>query len=96
MDLDARNLLSLFTSGFGTCMDACAAYSTYASGFADREDDESNTCRGVSFVPHWTNVTAAKNARAKGNCYLKGGRVNETSLATPNGRECHSGVYLPG
>ncbi|KAK4134394.1 hypothetical protein BT67DRAFT_434451 [Trichocladium antarcticum] len=94
---DAPNppLLSLFTADFGTCMDACAAWTTYLPRSFDNTANA--TCHAVSFVPAWTSKATAGAGKAPGNCYLKGGPQNETGLDTPNiGTPCHAAVLLVG
>ncbi|KAK3352970.1 hypothetical protein B0T25DRAFT_543255 [Lasiosphaeria hispida] len=88
-------LFSLFTSSFSTCMDACAAYTKYVPTYYG--NNANSTCAAVSFIPAWTGKVNATNGGAPGNCYLKPGPQNGTSLAVPNiGVDCHAGVYTPG
>jgi hypothetical protein len=100
---DAPNppLLSLFTANFGTCMDACAAYTKYVPGSfpgnsssdGDTTPAANTTCEAVSFIPAWTSKVTANQGGAPGNCYLKGGPQNETGLTTPNiGVDVHAAV----
>ncbi|KAK3390505.1 hypothetical protein B0H63DRAFT_519723 [Podospora didyma] len=94
-NLDAPNppLLSLFTSDFKTCMDACAAYSKYEPGFFG--SNVNTTCSAVSFIPAWTNKTTALLGTAPGNCYLKPGPQSEGNLTTPNiGVSVHAALLL--
>ncbi|KAJ4300409.1 hypothetical protein N0V88_003083 [Collariella sp. IMI 366227] len=81
-------LIALFTADFDTCMDACAAYTQFVS-------DPSVDTGGLNrFIPSWTNKTAATVAKAPGNCYLKAGPLNKTSLTTPT-LVCHSALLAP-
>ncbi|KAK4152501.1 hypothetical protein C8A00DRAFT_34800 [Chaetomidium leptoderma] len=94
---DAPNapLLSLFAANFGTCMDACAAYTKYVPGTFGNTANA--TCGAVSFIPAWANKITASNGGAPGNCYLKGGPQNESALTTPNiGVDCHAAIFTPG
>ncbi|KAH6631720.1 hypothetical protein F5144DRAFT_229729 [Chaetomium tenue] len=103
---DAPNppLLSLFTANFGTCMDACAAYTKYVPATSSDSDGGGNTtadadtiCQAVSFIPAWTNKLTAERGGAPGNCYLKGGPQNETGLNVPEiGVDCHAAIFTPG
>ncbi|EAQ88153.1 hypothetical protein CHGG_04772 [Chaetomium globosum CBS 148.51] len=101
---DAPNppLLSLFTANFGTCMDACAAYTkyvpaTYSSDGGNTSADVDAICQAVSFIPAWTNKLTAERGGAPGNCYLKGGPQNETGLNVPEiGVDCHAAIFTPG
>ncbi|KAK0619820.1 hypothetical protein B0T14DRAFT_496474 [Immersiella caudata] len=88
-------LMKLFTSSFSTCMDACASYTKYVSITFGRGDN--TTCAAVSFVPAWTDKSIASAGGAPGNCYLKPGPQNLTTLETPNiGVAVHAGVWNPG
>ncbi|KAK0715863.1 hypothetical protein B0H67DRAFT_488970, partial [Lasiosphaeris hirsuta] len=88
-------LLSLFTSSFSTCMDACAAYTKYIPTYFG--NDANSSCVAVSFIPAWTSKTTASNGYAPGNCYLKPGPQNGTSLKVPNiGVDCHAAIYTEG
>ncbi|GKT45589.1 uncharacterized protein ColSpa_05770 [Colletotrichum spaethianum] len=81
-------LMSLFTANFDNCMDACAAFSNYESGF-----DGNATCQAVSFIPLWTTRAGAVAGKAPGNCYLKPGPQTRDKLETPNiGTECHAAI----
>ncbi|GAB1318856.1 Apple domain-containing protein [Madurella fahalii] len=94
---DAPNspLLSMFTADFDTCMDACAAYTSYLPGSFGNV--ENSTCEAVSFIPAWTNKTTAEAGDAPGNCYLKGGPQTEDGLNIPNiGVDCHAAILTPG
>ncbi len=94
-DAQGTPLMALFTSNFGTCMDACAAYSKYIP--LHFRDDNDTVCAGVSFIPLWTSKTTAEAGKAPGNCFLKPGPQNVTSLEVPNiGTDCHAAIYLPG
>ncbi|KAK3294916.1 uncharacterized protein B0H64DRAFT_443950 [Chaetomium fimeti] len=101
-DKDAPNdpLLSLFTANFGTCMDACAAYTKYVTPdmiSSGNSTDANATCEAVSFIPAWTNKLTAERGGAPGNCYLKGGPQNETGLKDPDiGVDCHAAIFTPG
>lgn len=82
-------LMKLFTSDMNTCMDACASYSQYTP--ASFGNNTNTTCGAVSFIPLWTNKTAALVGGAPGNCYLKPKQTG--SLDTPNiGTDCHAAV----
>jgi hypothetical protein len=86
-------LMSLFVGDFDDCMDACASYSYYTASDFSNGTLVNQTCAAVSFVPLWTNRTAAFIGGAPGNCYLKPGPQNRTALYTPNiGTECHSAI----
>ena len=94
---DAANtpLMSLFTSDFNTCMDACAAYTFYMPSLFG--DNNNTTCTGVSFIPLWTTKSGALAGKAPGNCYLKPGEQNDDTITTPNiGTECHAGILNTG
>ncbi|KAF9870298.1 hypothetical protein CkaCkLH20_12145 [Colletotrichum karsti] len=81
-------LMSLFTANFDNCMDACASFTSSEKGF-----NGNATCEGVSFIPLWTTRSGAVAGKAPGNCYLKPGPQNRTSLETPNiGTECHAAI----
>ncbi|KXX80276.1 hypothetical protein MMYC01_203615 [Madurella mycetomatis] len=94
---DAPNspLLSMFTADFGTCMDACAAYTSYLpQTFGNTEN---LTCEAVSFIPAWTDRVTADAGDAPGNCYLKGGPQTEEELTIPRiGVDCHAAILTPG
>lgn len=82
-------LISIFTSDINTCMDSCAAYS--GSMTTHFGNNTNSTCGGVSFIPLWTNKTAALVGGAPGNCYLKPTQTGSPN--TPNiGTECHAGI----
>lgn len=74
-------------------MDACASYTKYVSiNFGGRSIN--STCAAVSFVPAWTDKSIASAGGAPGNCYLKPGPQNSTTLTTPNiGVSVHAGVW---
>jgi hypothetical protein len=94
-DAKFNPLMKLFTSSFSTCMDACASYTKYVSITFGRSDN--TTCAAVSFVPAWTDKSIASAGGAPGNCYLKPGPQNLTTLETPNiGVAVHAGVWNPG
>ncbi|KAM7216003.1 hypothetical protein V8F06_008581 [Rhypophila decipiens] len=87
-------LLSLFTSNFQTCMDACSAYSKYMPGNFDPKGTNT-TCVAVSFIPLWTVKQDAEDGFAPGNCYLKPGPMDLSDLKPANiGTECHSAVLV--
>ncbi|ORY58100.1 uncharacterized protein BCR38DRAFT_76399 [Pseudomassariella vexata] len=84
---------SLFVGNFDDCMDACASYTFFIPSDFSNETITNQTCAGVSFIPLWTNRTAAVKGTAPGNCYLKPGPQNRTALSTPNiGTECHAAI----
>ncbi|KAL6407278.1 hypothetical protein AUP68_10107 [Ilyonectria robusta] len=86
---DAANapLFSLFTGNFDGCMEACTAWNNFNSTNA-------NTCRAVSFIPLWTNITVARNGNAAGDCFLKPKPQRKADLTTPNiGTECHAAIH---
>ena len=87
-------LMSLFTADFNTCMDACASYTASIPGdFTFNTTNANSTCNSVSFIPLWTTKAGAIKGGAPGNCYLKPGPVNQTSLNKPNiGTECHAAI----
>ncbi|KAK1759466.1 hypothetical protein QBC47DRAFT_398278 [Echria macrotheca] len=88
-------LMSLFTSSFSTCMDACAAYSKYVPTMFGRNDNA--TCGAVSFIPLWTTKANATAGGAPGNCYLKPGPQNASTLSVPNiGTPCHAAFWTEG
>lgn len=90
-DTPHNPIMSLFTADINTCMDACAAYSKYIP--TNFGNSTKTTCFGVSFIPLWTTKAGATAGTAPGNCYLKPGPINETSLTTPNiGTEVHAGI----
>ncbi len=90
-DAQGRVLMSLFAADFDACMDACSAYTTYTPGLFG--DSANTTCLAVSFIPLWTWKANATAGSAPGNCYLKAGPQNETTLVTPHiGTECHAAV----
>lgn len=83
--------MSLFTSDMYSCIDACSAYSIYTPRFFG--SGQNTTCGGISFIPLWTNKTAADAGKAPGNCYLKPTPQNATRLNTPDiGTECHAAI----
>jgi hypothetical protein len=93
-DAPGNPYLSLFTSDFKTCMDACGAYSIYMpKTFNNSIDNNHTTCGGVSFIPLWTVKASAQNGTAPGNCYLKPAGQTVTGLNTPTiGTECHAAI----
>lgn len=82
--------MSIFVADLNTCMDSCAEY-TSSIGALFGTNNTNSTCGGVSFIPLWTNKTAALVGNAPGNCYLK-----PTQTGSPNnpniGTECHAGI----
>ncbi|KAI1330985.1 hypothetical protein F5Y16DRAFT_321655 [Xylariaceae sp. FL0255] len=79
-------LLSLFVGTLYDCIDACALYTAYIPGnYPNYTNPANGTCSGVSFVPAWTNRTAAQVDNAPGNCYLKPGPQNTTALTAGEG-----------
>lgn len=93
-DAKFEPVMKMFAASFSMCMDACASYTKYVSLNFGR--DGSTTCWGVSFVPAWTNKTVASQANAPGNCYLKPGPQNITTLQRPtNGLAVHAGIWTP-
>lgn len=90
-DAPGDPFMSLFTANMYTCIDACSAYSIYTPKFFG--SGKNTTCGGISFIPLWTNLTAAKDGTAPGNCYLKPTPQNVTGLNIPNiGTECHAAI----
>ncbi|ETS82943.1 hypothetical protein PFICI_04819 [Pestalotiopsis fici W106-1] len=88
-------LSSLFVANLDDCMDACSSWSYYAPSDFPNGTATNQTCSGVSFIPAWTNRTTAVAGTAPGNCYLKPGPQNETSLYTPNnGQETHAAIIV--
>lgn len=86
-------LSSLFVANLDDCMDACSSWSYYTPSDFSNGTSANQTCAGVSFIPAWTNRTTAVAGTAPGNCYLKPGPQNETSLYTPNnGQETHAAI----
>ncbi|PSS02267.1 hypothetical protein BD289DRAFT_255898 [Coniella lustricola] len=86
-------LMNLFTANLETCMDACASYTQELPTVFP--NNTNTTCGGVSFIPLWTNKTAALDGGAPGNCYLK--PTQTASPNTPNiGTECHAGILVSG
>ncbi|KAK9422495.1 hypothetical protein SUNI508_00358 [Seiridium unicorne] len=86
-------LQSLFVGNFDDCMDACSSYSDYMPSNFPNSTATNSTCAGVSFIPAWTNRTTAVDGTAPGNCYLKPGVLNSTSLYSPtSGEETHAGI----
>lgn len=82
--------MALFAADINTCMDSCAAYTKYV-GATFGTSNANATCGAVSFIPLWTNKTAALDGEAPGNCYLKPTQTGSPS--TPNiGTECHAAV----
>ncbi|KXJ86202.1 hypothetical protein Micbo1qcDRAFT_237129 [Microdochium bolleyi] len=78
-------VMNLFVGNFDDCIDACASWSEFAPKIANNTSANNNaTCAGVSFIPLWTNRTIAIDGFAPGNCYLKPGPLNRTSLLSPN------------
>lgn len=96
MDAKGDPLLALFVSSFQTCMDACAAYTKYVPpSFGVRGDNV--TCGAVSFIPAWTSKVTANAGGAPGNCYLKPGLQDESTLTEANiGTPCHAAVWRQG
>ncbi|KAF3767456.1 hypothetical protein M406DRAFT_61351 [Cryphonectria parasitica EP155] len=90
-DTDGSPLMSLFAADINGCMDACAAYSHYTPSMFG--NNTNTTCGAVSFIPLWTNETAALVGYAPGNCYLK--PTQTAAPTTPNiGTECHAGILV--
>lgn len=88
-------LSSLFVANLDDCMDACSSWSYYTPTDFANGTSANQTCAGVSFIPAWTNRTTAVAGTAPGNCYLKPGPQNESSLYTPNnGQETHAAIIL--
>ncbi|KAI0132859.1 hypothetical protein BJ170DRAFT_680733 [Xylariales sp. AK1849] len=86
-------LQSLFVANFDDCMDACSSFSSYMTSDFSSGSSLNQTCAGVSFIPAWTNRTFAELGQAPGNCYLKPGPQNETSLYAPSsGSETHAAI----
>lgn len=71
--------IAIFTADFEGCMDACAAWTKYVVPKHDSKDPNWN-CEAVSFIPAWTNRSAAAAGGASGNCYLKPGPVSIDKL----------------
>ncbi|KAH7131021.1 hypothetical protein EDB81DRAFT_950432 [Dactylonectria macrodidyma] len=85
---DAPNslLFSLFAGTFDGCMEACTAWNSFSA-------TNSTICAAVSFIPLWTDLTAAREGNAPGDCYLKPDPQGEDGLTTPNiGTECHAAI----
>lgn len=93
-DASGAPLMSLFTADLNTCMDACASWSNYLPGILGNDTTSANisnaTCGAVSFIPSWTNKTAALGNGAPGNCYLK--PTQTAPATTPSGQEVHAGI----
>ncbi|KAI0875540.1 hypothetical protein GGS24DRAFT_455056 [Hypoxylon argillaceum] len=82
-EVNRSPLQSLFVSNFDECIDACASYSTYTAGnFPNYTSSANFTCNAVSFITQWTNRSVALANNAPGNCYLKPGPFNSSTLGT--------------
>ncbi|KAI9167141.1 Homeobox protein 4 [Paramyrothecium foliicola] len=82
-------LLSVFAGNFDMCMEACASWNNNIVV----NNITADNCRGVSFIPNWFNISEAAISKAPGNCYLKPGPLNRTSLERPGGTvEVHSAL----
>ncbi|KAK3987836.1 hypothetical protein QBC44DRAFT_330648 [Cladorrhinum sp. PSN332] len=95
LDAEGEVIYSLFTSSFSTCMDACAAYTMFVP--RNFGNVEKATCTAVSFIPEWVNKADALRATAKGNCYMKAGPQNLTTLVTPEKSvDVHAAILAVG
>ena len=83
-----KALLALLVSDFDQCMYACTRYTIdMPSLFPDDAEQRNKKCAGVSFIPKWTGWNEVRGAKARGNCYLKPGPMDdeksyETSMST--------------
>ncbi|KAK4231322.1 hypothetical protein QBC38DRAFT_451337 [Podospora fimiseda] len=94
-DAEGEVIYSLFTSSFSTCMDACAAYTMFIP--RNFGNAEKATCTAVSFIPEWVDKAFASKSKAKGNCYMKAGPQNLTTLVVPDKTvDVHAAILAVG
>ena len=86
-----KPIMSLFTSSFSTCMDACASYTMYIPRKFGRSAN--TTCGAAVFVPKWTGKTNASEVKAPGNCYLKPKLDTSVMHDSKPGNPCHTGIW---
>jgi len=93
MDTPNESVMTLFTSTFEQCIDACASYTTSIP--KKFSPNENSRCYAVSFVPAWASRSDAIKDQAPGNCYLKPGPQNESALIASSGNvDRHSAINM--